>query len=122
MDGKISPARTSRNMTRIDGDPFPLENPVTIIGIPFSYSIADGLSLGFSSRESIQRSCLRDQLAHLSARDCARGVFRLCAKPNGLAQIQASSGSGPSDSGGAVAVLTAARRNAGIRQPSTSQK
>jgi xanthine/uracil/vitamin C permease (AzgA family) len=50
------------------------------------------------------------------------GVFRLCAKPNGLAQIQASSGSGPSESEGAVAVLTAPRRNAGIRQPSASQK
>ena len=49
-------------------------------------------------------------------------VFRLCAGPNGLAQIQASSGSGPSESEGAVAVLTTPRRNAGIRQPSASQK
>jgi hypothetical protein len=40
----------------------------------------------------------------------------------GLAQIQASSGSGPSESEGDVAVLTAPRRNAGIRQPSASQK
>ena len=39
-----------------------------------------------------------------------------------LAQIQASSGSGPSESEGALAVLTAPRRNAGIRQPSASQK
>ena len=39
-----------------------------------------------------------------------------------LAQIQASSGSGPSESEGAVPDLTAPRRNAGIRQPSASQK
>jgi hypothetical protein len=49
-------------------------------------------------------------------------VFRLGAKPNGLAQIQASPGSGPSESEGALAVLTAPRRNAGIRQSSASQK
>ena len=73
-------------------------------------------------REGIQRSRSRDQLAYLSARDCARAVFRLCAQQNRLAQFQASSGSGPSDSEGAVAVLTAPRRNAGIRQPSASQK
>ena len=70
----------------------------------------------------IQRSRARDQLADLPARDCARGVFRRCAKANGLAQIQASPGSGPSESEGAVAVLTASPRNAGIRQPSASQK
>ena len=39
-----------------------------------------------------------------------------------LAQIQASSGSGLSASEGAVRVLTAPRRNAGIHQPSASQK
>jgi hypothetical protein len=35
-------------------------------------------------RERIQRPRSRDQLAHLPARDCACGVFRLCPKPNGL--------------------------------------
>jgi adenine/guanine/hypoxanthine permease len=54
-----------------------------IVGIPFSYSIADGLALGFISYAVVkgiqQRSRSRDQLAYLSARDCARAVFRLCA-------------------------------------------
>ena len=73
-------------------------------------------------READSAVALARSAGHLPARDCAPGVFRLCAKPDGLAQIQASSGSGPSESEGALAVLTAPRRNAGIRQPSASQK
>src|SRR5205814_9309590 len=120
-------AMTIQNAAKIEWKDYTESIPafLIIVGIPFSYSIADGLALGFISYavvKGIQRSRSRDQLAYLSARDCARPVFRLSAQQNRLAQFQASSGSGPSDSEGAVAVLTAPRRNAGIRQPSASQK
>jgi hypothetical protein len=65
--------------------------------------------------ERIQRSRSRNQLAHLPACDCARGVFRLCAKPNGLAQI--SSGSGPSDSESALALSDSRVKREGLRIP-----
>ena len=88
----------------------------------FNYGRSGAWIYQLRGRESIQRSRSRDRLAYLPARDCARDVFRLYPKPNGLAQIQASSGSGPSESEGAVAGLTAPRRNARIRQPIASQK
>jgi hypothetical protein len=106
-------------------------NLLSIPGIPdhrwYSILVFNCRRLGawiyqLRSCERIQRSPSRDQLAYLPARDCPRGVFGLCAKPDGLAQIQASSGSGPSEREGDVAVLTAPRRNAGIRQPSGPQK
>jgi hypothetical protein len=95
-----------------------------MVGIPFSCSIADGVALGFISYAVVKGFSDRAReiswLTYLLA--IVRVVFRLCAQQNRLTQIQASSGSGPSDSEGAVAVLTAPRRNAGIRQPSASQK
>ena len=52
-------------------------------------------------------------------RHTQRGSVRVA---NGWCTVQASSGSGPSDSAGAARVLAAPRRNAGIRQPSASRK
>jgi xanthine/uracil/vitamin C permease (AzgA family) len=73
-----------QNVTKIEWKDYTESIPafLIIVGIPFSYSIADGLALGFISYavvKGIQRSRSRDQLAYLSARDCARAVFRLCA-------------------------------------------
>jgi xanthine/uracil/vitamin C permease (AzgA family) len=59
-----------------------------LFGIPFSYSIADGLALGFISYAVVKGFSGRAReisWLHLPARDCAGGVLRLCAKPNGLA-------------------------------------
>jgi xanthine/uracil/vitamin C permease (AzgA family) len=53
-----------------------------IIGIPLSYSIADGLALGFIRlcyNQSFQWSRPRNQLADLHARGCAGVVLRFCA-------------------------------------------
>ena len=58
------------------------------IGIPFSYSIADGIGAWIyqlRGRESVQWPRTRNQLAYLPAGHGARGVFRLGAKPNWLA-------------------------------------
>jgi xanthine/uracil/vitamin C permease (AzgA family) len=105
-----------QNVKKIDWQDYTESIPafLIIIGIPFSYSIADGLALGFISYAVVKAFSgrARNQLAYLPAGHCARAVFRLCAKPNWLAQIQASSGSGPSGSEGAVAGLSAPRRNA----------
>jgi xanthine/uracil/vitamin C permease (AzgA family) len=58
-----------------------------IRGIPVSYSIADGLALGFISYAVVKALSGRAreiQLAYLPAGHCARSIFRLCAKPNWL--------------------------------------
>ena len=59
-----------------------------IIGIPVSYSIADGLALGFISYAVVKAFSGRVreiQLAYLPVGHGARTVFRLRAKPNWLA-------------------------------------
>jgi adenine/guanine/hypoxanthine permease len=84
-------AMMMRNVTKIHWTDYTESIPafLIIIGIPFSYSIADGLALGFVSYPIVKVFSgrgRRNWLANLHARASADAVFYFCAEPNGLAR------------------------------------
>jgi AGZA family xanthine/uracil permease-like MFS transporter len=81
-----------QNVAKIDWKDYGESVPafLTMIGIPLSYSIADGLALGFISYphyQAVQRQRPGDWLADLRAGGRASGVFRVRPQRDGLNRV-----------------------------------
>jgi adenine/guanine/hypoxanthine permease len=91
-------AMMMQNVNRIEWKDYTESIPafLIIIGIPLSYSIADGLALGFISYALIKAFSGRGReisWLNLHASDCARVLLSFRAQPNGIRMVVTPSSS-----------------------------